>query len=179
MFFEEEDQTNDYSISEVMEYLVQKLESRYNSIMKFKELLDTLGSPESFFSLKRDLKLLFNDLEQDFRQGIYAIKALSTQNEKLMDDLKVKINENKELIDQLNNAISENKNVKLQILKFKDKKSQEIKKGKESPKKNINRKEDFDKNEKNYEYELRNRNYLNKNNNFNQEKNQNKEFKKK
>ena len=179
MFFEEEDQINDdYSISEVLEYLVQKLESRYNSIIKFKELLDNLGSPETFFTLKKDFKLLFNDLELDFKQGIFAIKALKAQNKKLMDDLKDKIKENKELADQLNNAISENKNVKLQIIKFKDKNSQEIKKEKESSKKNINRNEDFDKNENNFEYKLGNINTLNENNNINDEKNQNKEFKK-
>ncbi len=49
MFFEDDNQSNDYNISEIMEYLSQKLESRYNSIIKFNELINTSGTPEAFF----------------------------------------------------------------------------------------------------------------------------------
>ena len=97
MLFEENVQANDYSISEIMNYLIQKLESRYNSIIKFNELLDTYNSPEDFFSLRKDFKLLFNDLEEDFRQGIFAIKALTSQNIKILDESINLLNDNIEL----------------------------------------------------------------------------------
>ena len=69
-----------------------------------------------------NLKLLFNDLEEDFRQGIFAIKALTAQNKKILDDLNVKENENKNITEQLNNILVDNKNLKMQLIKIKDKK---------------------------------------------------------
>ena len=164
MFVEEQNYLNDYNVSEVMEYLSQKLESRYNSIIKFNELINTSGTPEAFFSLRKDFKLLFNDLEEDLKQGIFAIKALTAQNKKLIEDLKIKNKENKNITEQLNNIISENKSLKLQMIKSKDNKLPESKK--ENKKDiNINRKEDI-KFEKKNEKELdnKNRNYEYRNN---------------
>ena len=164
MFVEEQNYLNDYNVSEVMEYLSQKLESRYNSIIKFNELINTSGTPEAFFSLRKDFKLLFNDLEEDLKQGIFAIKALTAQNKNLIEDLKIKNKENKNITEQLNNIISENKSLKLQMIKSKDNKLPESKK--ENKKDiNINRKEDI-KFEKKNEKELdnKNRNYEYRNN---------------
>ena len=176
MLFEENVQTNDYSISEIMNYLIQKLESRYNSIIKFNELLDTYNSPEDFFSLRKDFKLLFNDLEEGFKQGIFTIKALTTQNKKLTDDLTTKNKENKKITEQLNKTLNENKNIKLQLIKVKDKKPEEIKKENINIKKDKNKKEAFDKFEKINENEIDNNNinylYKNENNNNNDEKKQ-------
>ena len=170
MFFEENVQTNGYSISEIMEYLIQKLESRYNSIIKFNELLDTYNSPEDFFSLRKDFKLLFNDLEEGFKQGIFTIKALTAQNKQLTDDLTTKTKENKKITDQLNKTLNENKNIKLQLIKLKDKKPPEVKKENINFKKDTNKKEAFDIIEKGNENEIENNNinysYKN-NNNFN------------
>ena len=171
MFFEENVQTNGYSISEIMEYLIQKLESRYNSIIKFNELLDTYNSPEDFFSLRKDFKLLFNDLEEGFKQGIFTIKALTAQNKQLTDDLTTKTKENKKITDQLNKTLNENKNIKLQLIKLKDKKSPVIK---NNVIKDMNKKEGFERIEKKNENEIENNNinYSYKNNNNNDEKKQ-------
>ena len=164
MSYEDSNELNDYSPVDVMEYLIQKLESRYESILNFNKLIDTLNSSDSFYSLRKDFKLLFNDLEEDFRQGIFSIKALTAQNKKILDDLKIINKENKKITDQLNSVLSENKNLKLQIIKFKDDKSPEIKK--ENSKKNI-KLNDYDKYENNYDndndYDNKKINYMHKN----------------
>ena len=120
MSFEQPGKFNDYLVEEVMKYLVQKLETRYNSIIKFNKLLDTSNSSEAFYSLKKDFKLLFNVLEEDFRQDIFAIKALTSQNIRLLDELKIKKNENKKIAEQLDFILSENKNLKMELIKFND-----------------------------------------------------------
>ena len=111
----------DNSSVEIMNYLINKLESNYSSIIKFNSLLDSFDSSESFFTLKKDLKLLFNDLLQSFKQGIFAIKALTNQNKKILEEMKLKDIENKRIIEQFNNQITENKSSKKQIIKIKDK----------------------------------------------------------
>ena len=119
-------QLYDNSYVELMEYLIEKLESRYNSILKYNKLLESSDSPNSLFDLKKDLISLFNGLQEDFRQGIFAIKALTTQNKKITEELKVKNIENKNMEIKLNNIILENKNLKFQIIKFKGKNSSQI-----------------------------------------------------
>ena len=111
----------DNSSVEIMNYLINKLESNYSSIIKFNSLIDSFDSSESFFTLKKDLKLLFNDLLQSFKQGIFAIKALTNQNKKILEEMKLKDIENKRIIEQFNNQITENKSLKKQIIKIKDK----------------------------------------------------------
>ena len=177
MSYEDSNELNDYSPVDVMEYLIQKLESRYESILNFNKLIDTLNSSDSFYSLRKDFKLLFNDLEEDFRQGIFSIKALTAQNKKILDDLKIINKENKKITDQLNSVISENKNLKLQIIKFKDDKSPEIKK--ENSKKNI-KLNDYDKYENNYDNDYDNKkiNYMHKNSKKNMEKKEIEQFRK-
>ena len=108
--------------TEIMDYLIRKLEARYNSILKFNNIFNTRDSYETLNSFRHELKLLFNDLEEDFRQGIFAIKALTTQNKKILDDLSIRENENKNITEQLNNIIVDNKNLKMQLIKLKDKK---------------------------------------------------------
>ena len=117
MSIDNSNQIYDSSFIEAMKYLINKLESRYNSILKFSKLIDTSDSPNSLFSIKKDLKLLFNDLQEDIRQGIFAIKALTTYNKNILDELKIKEKENKDLTEQLNSILSENKNLKLKIIK--------------------------------------------------------------
>ena len=110
----------DNSSLEIMSYLIKKLESNYSSLLKFNNLLDSLDSPESFFSLRKDLKLLFKDLIDNFNQGIFAIKALTNQNKKILEEMKLKDFENKEIIDQLNKINTENKKLKSQVIKIKE-----------------------------------------------------------
>ena len=113
---------NNLNSTKIMEYLIRKLEARYNTVSKFTKIFNTLDSYETLYSLRQELKLLFNDLEEDFRQGIFAIKALTAQNKKILDDLNVKENENKNITEQLNNILVDNKNLKMQLIKIKDKK---------------------------------------------------------
>ena len=116
---------NEDSLTEIMSYLIKKLESNYSSIIKFNSLLETHDTSESFFSLKKDLKLFFDDLLENFKQGIFAIKALTNQNKKILEEMNLKDNENKKILEQLNNMINENKNLKSQIIKTKDKELKE------------------------------------------------------
>ena len=151
---------NDNSSLEIMSYLIKKLESNYSSLLQFNNLLDSLDSPDSFFSLRKDLKLLFKDLIDNFNQGIFAIKALTNQNKKILEEMKLKDFENKEIIDQLNKINTENKKLKSQVIKikeenvmenlenFEENKKEEIRKEKNSDK----RKEEKLNNNNKYEF---------------------------
>ena len=147
----------DNSSIEIMSYLIKKLESNYSSLLQFNSLLDSLDSPDSFFSLRKDLKLLFKDLIDNFNQGIFAIKALTNQNKKILEEMKLKDFENKEIIDQLNKINTENKTLKSQVIKikeenvmenFEENKKEEIRKEKNSDK----RKEEKLNNNNKYEF---------------------------
>ena len=111
----EDSDINDNSSIEIMAYLIKKLESSYNSILKFSNLLDSYDTSESFFTLRKDLKLFFTDLTENFNQGIFAIKALTNQNKKILEEIKIKDIELQKNISQLKNKIPENKNIKLEI----------------------------------------------------------------
>ena len=178
MSYEESNELDEYSVIDIMDYLIKKLESRYNSILQFNKLIDSSNSSDSFFALRKDFKLLFNDLEEDFRQGIFSIKVLTKQNKKILDDLKIVNKQNKNLTEQLNDVLSENKNLKLQLIKFKDNNSYQIKK--DNSKQNIKRKDDYDKYENNYENDFNNKqiNYSNKNYIKNNDKKEIEQFRK-
>ena len=160
----EDSDMNENSSIEIMNYLTKKLESSYTSLLKFNRLLDSFDTSDTFFTLRKDLKLLFNDLIENFNQGIFAIKALTNQNKKILEEIKVKDSENKKLIEQLNNIINENKNLKTQVIKIKDK---EIKENleKEEVNKEINNIEEIkeDNNRNNFNNNINN----NYNNDFN------------
>ena len=111
----EDSDINGNSSIEIMTYLIKKLESSYNSILKFNNLLDSYDTSESFFTLRKDLKLFFTDLTENFNQGIFAIKALTNQNKKILEEIKIKDIELQKNISQLKNKIPENKNIKLEI----------------------------------------------------------------
>ena len=111
----EDSDINGNSSIEIMAYLIKKLESSYNSILKFNNLLDSYDTSESFFTLRKDLKLFFTDLTENFNQGIFAIKALTNQNKKILEEIKIKDIELQKNISQLKNKIPENKNIKLEI----------------------------------------------------------------
>ena len=178
MLFDESEQYQDYSFVEAMDYLVQKLESRYNSILKINQIMDSSNAPDEFFSLRKDLKLLFNDLEEDFKQGIFAIKALTAQNKQLSENLKMKNKDNKNLSEQINDFLTENNNLKLQNIKSKD---NEIKIKNDNSKKDINIRKNYDKYENNIEGESGregNKDYSMKNNNKKMEQKEIDQFKK-
>ena len=161
MSIDNSNQIYDSSFIEAMKYLINKLESRYNSVLKFSKLIDASDSPNSLFSIKKDLKLLFNDLQEDIRQGIFAIKALTTYNKNILDELKIKEKENKNLTEQLNSILSENKNLKLKIIKSIENIPQ-IKMDSSKKEINLNLKEDLDNNDNFHEEEnYQKRNYSN------------------
>ena len=156
---------NDNSVTEIMSYLIKKLESNYSIILKFNNLLDSSETPESFFNLRNDLKLLFNDLTENLKQGIFAIKALTNQNKKILEEMKLKDFENKEIVEQLNNLNTENKKLKTQIIKIKDKDiADNLEKNEDykiiNKNKEINNNNDYNNNYSNNNYS--NNNYNNK-----------------
>ena len=111
----EDSEISDNSSIEIMNYLIKKLESTYNSILKFNNLLDSYDTSESFFSIRKDLKLFFTDLTENFNQGIFAIKALTNQNKKILEELKIKELKQQKNINEFNNIITENKKIKPEI----------------------------------------------------------------
>ena len=161
MSIDNSNQMYDSTFFEAMKYLINKLESRYNSILTFNKLLDSSDSPNSLFSIKKELKLLFNDLQEDFRQGIFTIKALTKYNKNILDELKIKEKENENLTEQLNSILSENKNLKLKIIKSIENIPQ-IKMDSSKKDLNLNLKENLDNNENVHEEEnYQRKNYFN------------------
>ena len=111
----EDSEISDNSSIEIMNYLIKKLESTYNSILKFNNLLDSYDTSESFFTIRKDLKLFFTDLTENFNQGIFAIKALTNQNKKILEELKIKKLKQQKNINEFNNKITEKKKIKKKI----------------------------------------------------------------
>ena len=111
----EDSDINDSASIEIMNYLIKKLESTYNSILKFNNLIDSYDTSEEFFTLRKDLKLLFTDLTENLNQGIFAIKALTNQNKKILEEIKIKDIEHQKNIEQINTIITENKKLKTEI----------------------------------------------------------------
>lgn len=105
---------------EIMDYLIEKLNSRYSKIIKYNKIFCSLDSLENFNLIIDELKVFFIELEQDLRQGIFAIKALVIQNKKILNELNIKNEENRRITEQLNNFFIENKKLKSEIIKFKE-----------------------------------------------------------
>ena len=80
---------------DIMEYLIQKLESRKKNLTKYANIINSIDSFESFYQRKKDIFLLFKNLEEELHQASLAIKALVTQNKALSKESTIKIiNEN-------------------------------------------------------------------------------------
>ena len=69
--------------SDIMEYLVQKLESRERNLSKYANFFNTMDSFETFYQKKKDILNLFKSLEEEIHQATLAIKALLMQNKAL------------------------------------------------------------------------------------------------
>ena len=106
--------TNDSNL-DVMNYLIQKLDFRQKKIIKFKNLFKELDSFESFYSQRKEIYLLLNNLEEDLKQASYAIKALLLQNKSLIKDINTRIAENKVISNELNLTLGENQNLKMKL----------------------------------------------------------------
>ena len=105
---------------EVMNYLIQKLESRQKKVFKFKSIFKELDSFESFYSQRKEIYLLLNNLEEDLKQASFAIKALYIQNKALLKDISNRINENKNMTNKLNFIVGENENLKMKLNSIND-----------------------------------------------------------
>ena len=109
---------------DVINYLIQKLESRQKKIFKYKNLLEELDSFETFYSKRKEIYLLLNNLEEDLKQASFAIKALMLQNKSLIKDINTKLSENKILSNKLNLTIGENQNMKVKLENINKKENQ-------------------------------------------------------
>jgi len=98
----------------IMEYLIQKLESRKKNLFKCYNIFNTIDSFESFYNMKKDILNLFNLLEEELNQASLAIKALVTQNKALSHEIagtkNLQINYNK-LLQENNYLLIENNNL--------------------------------------------------------------------
>lgn len=105
------------SKEDVMEYLIQKLDARQKKVAKYKNLIKTIDSFESYFAQRKEIYILLNNLEEDLKQATFAIKALVIQNKTILNDYNKQINDNKTIFNRLNFVIGENENLKLQLMK--------------------------------------------------------------
>ena len=71
------------SNSDIMEYLVQKLESRERNLSKYANFFNTIDSFETYYQKRKDIFNLFKSLEEEIHQAALAIKALLVQNKAL------------------------------------------------------------------------------------------------
>ena len=109
---------NNNSISQtnenLFEYLINKLDSRIKKISKNKNFIISIENI-SFFSYKKELINLMNDLEEDLKQALFAIKALLTENKSLTIENNNLNEKNLKLNEKNNFLIVENENLKLEF----------------------------------------------------------------
>ena len=109
---------------DIMEYLIQKLESRKKNLCKYANLINSIDSFESFYQRKTDIFLLFKNLEEELKQASLAIKALVVQNKALSKETTNTIinekNYNK-LLQENNYLLKENHNYAQQLKELNNK----------------------------------------------------------
>ena len=99
------------SNSDIMEYLVQKLESRERKLSKCANFFNAIDSFEAFYQKRKDIFNLFKSLEEEIHQAALAIKALLVQNKALSKenvDSKVNQRDYNKLIQENNYLLIEN-----------------------------------------------------------------------
>ena len=74
------------SSPDIMEYLIQKLESRQRNLVSYANLFNSINSIEAFYLKRKDIFNLFQNLEEELRQASLAIKALMVQNKALSEE---------------------------------------------------------------------------------------------
>ena len=109
---------NNNSISQtnenLIEYLINKLDSRIKKISKNKNFIKSIENID-FFPYKKELINLMNDLEEDLKQALFAIKALLTENKSLTIENNNLNEKNIKLNDKNNFLNVENENLKLEF----------------------------------------------------------------
>ena len=99
------------SNSDIMEYLVQKLESRERNLSKCANFFNAIDSFETFYQKRKDIINLFKSLEEEMHQAALAIKALLVQNKALSKenvDSKVNQRDYNKLLQENNYLLIEN-----------------------------------------------------------------------
>ncbi len=108
---------------DIMNYLVLKLESRQKNLSKYANIFNTIDSYESFYQRRKDIFLLFKNLEEELHQAALAIKALVVQNKSLSHenpDIKsIQKNYNK-LLQENNYLLIENNNYAKKLKEIKN-----------------------------------------------------------
>ena len=110
---------------EIMEYLIQKLESRERNLSKYSNIFNTIDSFDSFHQKKKDIFILFKNLEEELHQAAFAIKALMNQNKAIsQENLSNKILKNNynKLLKENNYLLIENNNFAQELKELKNKK---------------------------------------------------------
>ena len=99
----------------IMNYLVRKLESREKKVKKTYQIFNSINSFEDFYYNKKNIMNTFLELEEDLKQASCAIKALLTENKALTLGIESKEENIKNLINDNNYLSAENENLKSQI----------------------------------------------------------------
>ena len=110
---------------EIMEYLIQKLESRERNLSKYSNIFNTIDSFDSFHQKRKDIFILFKNLEEELHQAAFAIKALMNQNKVIyQENLTNKILKNNynKLLQENNYLLIENNNIAQELKELKNKK---------------------------------------------------------
>ena len=162
----------------IIEYLIQKLESRKKNLSKYANIISTIDSFESFYQKKKDIFLLFQNLEEELHQASLALKALVVQNKALSQESinsKDIGNDYKKLLQENNYLLKENCYYAKQIEELNNK-SKSPKKQK-SPAFSTSSKSRFNKYQPLHKNNFENKNIINKNrknkNNYNNKKREN------
>ena len=106
------------SNADIMEYLIQKLESRKRNLSKYANIFNSIDSFESFYQRRKDIFLLFKNMEEELHQASLAIKALIVQNKALSQESTSTINFQKnynKLLQENNYLLKENNNYAKQL----------------------------------------------------------------
>ena len=102
------------SSPDIMEYLIQKLESRQRNLFNYANLFNSINSIEDFYLKRKNIFNLFQNLEEELRQASLAIKALMVQNKALSEEnmkcLNIRKN-NTKLVKENNYLLKENNNL--------------------------------------------------------------------
>ena len=69
--------------SNLIQYLIRKLESRKSLLYNIKEILNSINSINDFLKYKIPTINFLEEINEDFKQAIFAIKALFTENKAL------------------------------------------------------------------------------------------------
>ena len=122
---------------DIMEYLILKLESRQRNLSKCFTIFNSIDSYESFYQKRKDIFLLFKNLEEEIHQAALALKALLAQNKALskeITDTKSIQNNYNKLLKENNYLLIENNNFAKKIKEIKNfDKNQEKSKRVKSP----------------------------------------------